>query len=182
MPESTALEALTAEMLGDIGKLHAQVEALKIELPEILGQVHAFIAEIQANAHAPQQTAQRELERFIRNEIKSIQASVDQVKRDALDRLSAEIFAAVNKGWSSAQARGDKTFDEATSRFKSALDESVKVVEARATQTLKGICIDLKNQIDEFSLEMTKSRWLPMFGACTAAGLVVGVLAVFILK
>lgn len=36
MAESTALEALTAELLGDVGLLHDEVKALKETLPEVV--------------------------------------------------------------------------------------------------------------------------------------------------
>lgn len=182
MGESTALEALIGEMLKDVLRLHRGVEELKAELPDILKQIHTVIANLDAKANAPQQTAQRELERYIRSEIKGISVAVNQVQKAALDRLSAEIFAAVNTGWASAQAKADKTFVEATKRFNLALDESVKVVEARATQTLKGICLDLKNQIDEFSLMRSRNTLLSMIGASATTGALVGVATIYIFK
>jgi len=41
MAESTALEALTAELLGDVGVLHDQVKALRNVLPDVTAEVNS---------------------------------------------------------------------------------------------------------------------------------------------
>lgn len=49
MAESTALEALTAELLGDVGVLHDQVKALREVLPGVAEQVGSTL-EVQTGA------------------------------------------------------------------------------------------------------------------------------------
>jgi len=51
MAQSTALEALTAELLGDVGLLHDAVKALRRDMPSVLdGYVKQAIEEIQQGA------------------------------------------------------------------------------------------------------------------------------------
>lgn len=193
MSESTALEALIGEMLKDVLTLHRSVDELKAELPTILRDVHKIIANLDARASAPQNTAQRELERYISHQFKAIPVAVDEVKKSALITLSAQVFGAVNTGWASAQARADKSFVEVTQRFDVAMDqgakrfsveleERAKVVEEISIQMHSKICMDLKNQIDELTSAKFKNTLLHMMGVSVITGLLIGTASVYILK
>ena len=56
------------------------------------------------------------------------------------------------------------------------------MAEGKATETLNGLSQGLKNRIDEIRAERWRGQYLSMLGACISSGLVVGILAVYILK
>lgn len=174
--KTTHREALEAEMLGDIGKLHDQVEALKNALPRLLTNISAALANIEANSKTPHEIVRQEFERYVRNQILAIKGSTDQVKRAVLYQLSAEIASAVDEGWSSSKIKGDKLFKEAGEKFNSALLTGVESAEARAIATMKGLCMDLKVEIDTLNLKKAKKWWILMTIACIITGFSVGII------
>ena len=176
------LDILVAEMLGDIGKLHDQVADLKVELPKILHQMQAVIVAQAAKADVLQEPTQRAIQSFIRQEIRGISVAVKEAKDAAVIALNADISVTVGNKVNWVQFKCEQSFDMAATRFDHAVTESAKVAESRATETLKGLCQGLKNRIDEIRAERWRGHYLSMFGACISCGLVVGILAVYILK
>ena len=175
-------DILVAEMLGDIGKLHDQVADLKVELPKILNQMQTVIAAQAAKADVLQEPIQRAIQSFIRQEIKGIKVAVNEAQETAINSLGGDISDAVRKNLNWAQYKCEQSFTAVSAKFDTAVTESAKVAENRATETLKGLCQDLKNRIDEIRAERWRGQYLSMFGACIFSGLVVGILAVYILK
>ena len=176
------LDALVAEMLGDIGELHDQVADLKVELPNILHQMHAVIAAQAAQADVLQEPTQRAIQSFIRQEIKGIKVAVKEAQQSAIGSLDGDISCAVKKNLDWAQYKCEQSFAMVARKFDTAVTESAKVAEGRATETLKGLCQGLKDRIDEIHAERWRGQYLSMLCACTSCGLAVGVLAVYILK
>lgn len=184
MPEykSTLREALEAEMLSDIGKLHDQVQDLKAILPAILQQIHVTLADIEARSKYPEKVVQRQFELYVNNQIAAIRGTTQQVKREVLNQLSADVLAAVTEGWSGARRQGDKLFAEATEQFNTALLASVEVAEGRATATMIGLCMDLKHEIDVLTINSTKHTRILTFLVSVVTGICVGIGSVFLLK
>lgn len=176
------LDILVAEMLGDIGKLNDQVANLKLELPKILDQMHSVIAAQTAKAEVLQEPTQRAIQHFVRQELRGIKVTAKEARIEVLNEFEVEAVAAIHKNLIWMKSRSEQTFDVASKHFNNALTESAKVAESRATETLKGLCQGLKNGIDEIRAERWRGQYLSMFGACLSTGVVVGVLAVFILK
>ena len=175
-------DILVAEMLGDIGKLHDQVADLNVELPKLLHQMQAVIAAQTAKADLLQEPIQRAIQSFIRQEIKGIKVAVKEAQEAAISSLDGDISCAVRKNLDWAQYKCEQSFGAVSTKFDTAVTESAKVAENRATETLKGLCQGLKNRIDEIRAERWRGQYLSMFGACIFSGLVVGILAVYILK
>jgi hypothetical protein len=172
------LDILVAEMLGDIGKLHDQVADLKVELPKILNQMQAVIAAQAAKADVLQEAIQS----FIRQEMRGIKVAVKEAQASAISSLDNDISCAVRKNLDWAQIKCEQSFGAVAKNFDTAVTESAKVADGRATETLKGLSQSLKNRIDEIRAERWRGHHLSMLGACISCGLAVGILAVYILK
>lgn len=182
MSVNKTLDILVAEMLGDIGKLHDQVADLKAELPQILGQMQAVIAAQKAKADVLQEPIQRAMQSFIRQEIKGISVAVSEAKEAAVYSFDVDISNGVRKNMAWVQFKCKQSFELAAKQFNTSVTESVGVAESQATQTLQGLCHDLKNRIDEIRAERWRGQYLAMLCSSIASALVTGVLAVYILK
>lgn len=182
MAPTKTLDILVAEMLGDIGKLHEQVAALKTELPTILAQMQKLINAQTTKANAPVDAAQRELRGYIREEIQHISDAVQQAKDAVTCELTVEVRDTVQWHLNRMEIESKKSFDATATIFSDTVTQSVRVVEYRATETLKGLCQDFKYRIDEIRAERWKSQRLAMVSACAATGLLVGIAAVWIMK
>ena len=176
------LDLLVAEMLGDIGKLHDQVADLKAELPKILNQIQAVIAAQTAKVDVLQEPTQRAIQMFIRQEMKGIKIAVKEAQASAISSLDRDISCAVRKNLDWAQYKCEQSFGIVAKKFDIAVTDSAKVAEGKANETLKGLCQGLKNRIDEIHAERWRGQYLSMLCACTSCGLVIGILAVYILK
>ena len=176
------LDILVAEMLGDIGKLHDQVADLKIELPKILNQMQAVVAAQTAKADVLQEPIQKAIQSFIRQEFKGISVAVKEAKEAAVYSFDVDVSNGVRKNMAWVQFKCKQSFELAATTFNTSVTESAKVAEGRATETMKSLCQGLKNQIDEIRAERWRGQYLSMLGACIFCGLVVGILAVYILK
>ena len=182
MSSTQTLDILVAEMLGDIGKLHDQVADLKVELPKILNQMQAVIAAQASKADVLQEPTQRAIQIFIRQEMKGIKVAVKEAQASAIGSLNGDISCAVRKNLDWAHYKCEQSFGAVAKKFDTAVTESAKVAEGKATETLKSLCQGLKSRIDEICAERWKGQYLSMLGACSSCGLVVGILAVYILK
>lgn len=176
------LDILVSEMLGDIGKLHDQVADLKVELPKILNQMQAVVAAQTAKADVLQEPIQRAIQSFVRQEMKGIKVAVKEAQASAISTLDGDISCAVRKNLDWAQFKCEQSFGAVAKKFDTAVTESAKVAEGRATETLKGLCQGLKIGIDEVRAERWKGQYLSMLCACISCGLTVGIFAVYILK
>lgn len=182
MAPTKTLDILVAEMLGDIGKLHDQVATLKTELPTILAQMQKLIDAQTAKANAPVDVAQRELRGYIREEIQRISGAAHQAKDAVNCELTVEVRDTVQWHLSRMENESKKSFEATAAIFRESVTQSVRVVESRATETLKGLCQDLKYRTDEIRAERWESQRLAMISACATTGLLVGIAAVWILK
>ena len=135
------LDILVAEMLGDIGKLHDQVADLKVELPKILHQMQTVIGAQTVKADALQEPTQRAIQSFIRQEMKGIKVAVKEAQASAISSLDGDISCAVKKNLDWAQYKCEQSFDMVAKKFDTAVTESAKVAEGRATETLKGLSL-----------------------------------------
>ena len=176
------LDILVAEMLGDIGKLNDQVADLKRELPTILNQMQSVIAAQAEKAEVLQEPTQRAMQIFVRQEIKGIKVAVKEAQETAVNSLDGDISCAVRKNLDWMQFKCKQSFEAAATKFDTAVTESAKVAEGRATETLKGLCQGLKDGIDEVRSERWRGQYLSMLCACIFSGIAVGVLTVYILK
>ena len=176
------LDILVAEMLGDIGKLHDQVADLKVELPKILNQMQAVIAAQTAKSDVLQEPTQRAIQSFVRQELKGIKIAVKEAQEAATSSLDEDISYAVKKNLDWAQFKCEQSFGTVAAKFNTAVTDSAKVAESRATETLKGLSQGLKNRIDEIRAERWRGPYLSMLCACISCGLAVGIVAVYILK
>ena len=176
------LDILVAEMLGDIGKLNDQVADLKRELPTILNQMQSVIAAQAEKAEVLQEPTQRAMQIFVRQEIKGIKVAVKEAQEAAVNSLDGDISCAVRKNLDWVQFKSQQSFEAVAKKFDTLVTESAQVAESRTTETLKGLCQNLKDRIDEIRAERWRGQYLSMLGACIFSGLAVGVLAVYILK
>lgn len=175
-------DILVAEMLGDIGKLLDEVARLKVELPNILNQMQAVVAAQTAKADVLQEPIQKAIQTFIRQEFKGISVAVKDAKNEAVNALQADISVVVGQKVNWVQFKCEKSFELAAKQFNTSVTESAGVAESRATETLKGLCQGLKNNIDEIRAERWKGQYLSMLGACIGTGVTVAILAIVILK
>ena len=182
MSSNQTLDILVAEMLGDIGKLHDQVADLKVELPKILNQMQNVVSAQTAKADMLQEPIQKAIQTFIRQELKGISVAVNEAKETAVYSFDADISNGVRKNLTWVQFKCKQSFELAAKQFNTSVTDSAGVAESRATETLKGLCQDLKNRIDEIRAERWKGQYLHMLCSCLATGLVTGLLAVYILK
>lgn len=182
MAANNTHDILIAETLGDVVKLRDEVADLRVELPKILNQMHAFISTQTANAEVLQEPTQRAIQSYIRQELQGIRVAVKEAKHSAVHALEADISVAVGNKVNWVQFKCEKSFDAAAIRFDCAVTESAKAAESRATETLKGLCEGLKIRIDEIRAERWRGQYLSMLSACIFSGLAVGILAVYILK
>lgn len=133
--ESTALEALVAEMLGDIGKLHKSVESLKLEIPEQIGDAQERIAamfthiEVATGVHADTaktiSDAANRIATMLSNPVieKGVKLSIIQASEDATKRINAAAENAV-KGVLNAELAGlNKTINKASNQLSSTRTE-----------------------------------------------------------
>jgi hypothetical protein len=189
MTASTTRDILIAEMLGDVGKvddkvarLIHQVDYLTGELPKILNQMQVVISAQTAKADVLQEPVQRAIQNFIRQEFKGISVAVNEAKEAAVYSFDVDISNGVRKNMAWVQFKCKQSFEIAAKQFNTAVTESAGVAESQATQTLEGLCHDLKNRVDEIRAERWKGQYLTMLCSCIATGLVTGILAVYILK
>jgi len=181
-PSGGKVDDRIAHVSDKVAGLIDQVDHLTGELPKILDQMHGLIAAQAGTANAPQEAIQRAIQVFIRQEIKGISVAVKEAKADAVNALDGDISIAVRKNLEWAQCQSKQSFEMAATKFDTAVTESAKVAESRATESLKGLCQGLKGSIDEIRSERWKGQYLSMLGACISSGLAVGILAVYILK
>ena len=182
MAATKTLDILVAEMLGDIGKLHDQVAALKTELPTILIQMQRLIDSQNGGANASVNTAQRELRAYIREEMQRISEAVHQTRDSVLSDLVVDARDVVRLQMNRMENESKASFDATAAIFRDSVTQSVRVAEGRALETLKGVCQDLTFRMNAIRAERWKSQRLAMVSACAATGLLVGIGAVWILK
>lgn len=154
----SAREALIAEMLGDIGKLHDAVEQLKTELPEALQPLADLRASLESarnnlliasdeakelqQAHiaellvASKNELREEARTQIENAALAIQARASQAVVATTNALSSTIEREVKTALDSAE------FDKIGKELKAALDVSV----VKARQAVSDFDRDLKRQ------------------------------------
>lgn len=84
MGEPTALDALVAEMLGDIGKLHDAVQALNNTLPRQAEEVEARITGLIGMLSKAGDGYQEAVKRFTASELEGCRVRIAQDGNDAI--------------------------------------------------------------------------------------------------
>lgn len=100
MAASTALEALTAELLGDVGKLHDDVKQLSIALP---GASEMIIKAGQQSSYDLKKAVQEAVDALAKDaaqaEAAKLQATFTQVAEKVLQDIRKQSNAAAPSAW-----------------------------------------------------------------------------------
>lgn len=190
MDEYTSRDALIAEMLGDIGKLHDLVARLRNELPDMVAQVDSMLAASKASNLAPHKAAKQFLDEYIKHELKGIFETTNKAKDFAIHSIHNEILGLANTELVDVRIRSkrisdagvlrfERAIDVGTSTFEKAIRESAKLAEVNASGAISKICKGLSDNVHELQIERRKSQWLAMVSACALTGLLVGAFSVF---
>lgn len=100
MAESTALEALTAELLGDVGKLHDDVKQLANALPDAAGAIRQAGQDSAGTIQLAVDKAVGELSKGVADaEVAKLQASFMSVAEGVLRDIRKEASTAAPSGW-----------------------------------------------------------------------------------
>ncbi len=100
MGVSTALEALTAELLGDVGKLHDKVQSLQSALPEVSENLRGAGRDAAKTITAAVAEAVSNLNRAAADaEVARIQAEVGKIAQQVLIQVRNEAKADAPHGW-----------------------------------------------------------------------------------
>lgn len=107
MGESTALEALTAELLGDVGKLHDQVKALQGALPDAAETIRAAGRDAAQDLAGAVGKAIGDLgQAAAAAEVAKIEAQVAEIAKAVLSQVRKEASASAPHGWKVKVALG----------------------------------------------------------------------------
>ncbi len=100
MAESTVLEALTAELLGDVGVLHDKVKALDDALPQVSETLRGAGREAAQTIAAAVAKAVTNLNQATADaEVARIQAEVGRIAEEVLKQVRKESRADAPHGW-----------------------------------------------------------------------------------
>jgi len=107
MAASTVMEALTAELLGDVGKLHERVKDLDAALPEAAETIRAAGRDVAQEIKGAVQAAVTDLSKGAAEvEVARIQAQVGEIAQAVLSQVRKEASAAAPHGWKIKAALG----------------------------------------------------------------------------
>lgn len=109
--ESTALEALTAEMLGDIGKLHDAVESLKSVLPGQIQEVETKIGGLIGMLQQAGDIYKWQIEAYTNAQGRAIREQMEKDAQVARDAFSNDSRAAILASLKSTQHAVVKTIE-----------------------------------------------------------------------
>jgi hypothetical protein len=172
---STALEALTSEMLGDVGRLHDSLEQIKRDVPAMTKQIEEFLPKLANGLNSPT------MERFIAASISEIFIAARRAREEAKQDMQSAVATAVSEGWVSVRKRGDWLFkhaaDEFTVNIGGASAKAAEEARASIAPLLKG----LSDEIANLRRQRFRERWLMCAFACTCTGAITGVAAVLLL-
>lgn len=151
MGESTALEALTAELLGDVGKMHDEVKAM----PEKIEKVSARLEELTGGFVKAAEYYEKEIDRFIRAAATS---SANNCARDVEKQVRTIVDRAIKESLGNDLA-------QTISNIKSVTNEAQKSIKTNENLVREVV----------YSKVGTTALW------CLVAGTIGGMLAGFIL-
>lgn len=165
---STAQEALIAELLGDVGKLHDEVKALQVILPDLTGQLSGFIDSIDKATATAQEVHQAKLADFAveqKAEIAKQAEAVLTALQKATSDLQGVIEASVKAGQAqldgSRNAILDSVVDFTDSKISEAIQGTVKETlgsELRKLADFEKEVARLKKELQSVSTEMLEHR------------------------
>lgn len=160
MAESTALEALTAELLGDVGVLHDQVKALRDVLPNVAAEVNSKL-EVQTGTML---AAADKLRGVMGDMAKQVDSYADTATKKAVETGKLDIRQAAALA-ASESVRG-------------AVGDEVRTVVAQVTQAAKQLADEAERTRASISAASRQVAWgwgkglSAMFGASVAGALV----------
>lgn len=160
MAESTALEALTAELLGDVGVLHDQVKALRDVLPNVAAEVNSKL-EVQTGTML---AAADKLRGVLGDMAKQVDSYADTATKKAVEAGKLDIRQAA------ALAASDSV--------RGAVGDEVRAVVAQVTQAAKQLADEAERTRGSISAASRQVAWgwgkglSAMFGASAAGALV----------
>lgn len=100
MGQSTAMEALTAELLGDVGKLHDEVKAVAAALPGAAETIRVAAKEAAEVLNFAVEKAVADLGKAASDaEVARIQGQVNEIARAVLIQVRKEASASAPHGW-----------------------------------------------------------------------------------
>jgi hypothetical protein len=163
MAESTALEALTAELLGDVGLLHDQVKALRAALPNIAQEVSSAL-ELQTGNMLG---AANRLREVMSDMAKQVDASAEAAAKKAVATVKMDIQQAATEA--------------AKASVRSAVGEEVRTVVALINEAAVKLANDAARTSASITAASQEVTWgwakglLAIFGAS-----MLGALALFL--
>lgn len=160
MAESTALEALTAELLGDVGVLHDQVKALRNVLPNVAADVNSKL-EVQTGTIL---AAADKLRGVLSDMAKQVDSYADTATKKAVEAGKLDIRQAA------ALAASDSV--------RGAVGDEIRSVVAEVTQAAQQLADEAERARDSIRSASRQVAWgwgkglSAMFGASVAGALV----------
>lgn len=144
---STSLEALVAEMLGDVGKLHDQLERLKQDVPDL---VDAFSSRFQGDyEQAARDLSSRAVELSAR-----IEESTSQAIRDAAVFVANESTAAAHSAVTEIQGESEEASRSAAKLLEDVASAHKNMHAARWVTLAGGVCVAI------FCLAFSFGYWM----------------------
>jgi hypothetical protein len=172
---STALEALTSEMLGDVGRLHDSLEQLKRDVPAMTKQIEEFLPQLAKGLNSPA------MERFISARIGELFIAARRAREEAQQDVQSAFSKAVSDGWSSVRERGDWLFKHATDEFTKNVGDAAARAAEEARASIAPLLKGLHDEIANLRQQRFRERWIMCAFACTCTGAITGVAAVLLL-
>lgn len=151
---STAQEALIAELLGDIGKLHDEVKALQVIVPDLTGQLRGFIESIDKATATAQEVHQAKLADYAVEQKADITKQADAVLK-ALQEATSGLQGVIESSIKAGQAQLDGSRD-------AILDSVVDFTDSKISESIKGTVKDSLgtelHQLADFNKEVTRLK------------------------
>jgi len=165
---STAQEALIAELLGDVGKLHDEVKTLQVIVPDLTGQLRGFIESIDRATATAQEVHQAKLADYAVEQKAEITKQAEAVLtslQTATGSLQAVIESSVKTGQAQLDGSRDAVLDSVVDFTDSKISEAIRgtVKETLGTELRKLADFDkevakLKKELQSVSTEMLEHR------------------------
>lgn len=165
---STAQEALIAELLGDVGKLHDEVKTLQDIVPDLTGQLRGFIDSIDKATATAQEVHQAKLADFAVEQKAQIARQAEAVLmalQEATSSLQSVIESSVKAGQAQLDGSRNAILDSVVDFTDSKISEAIQITvnETLGTELRKLANFDkevarLKKELQTMSTELLEHR------------------------
>ena len=172
---STALEALTSEMLGDVGRLHDSLDQIKRDVPAMTKQIEAFLPKLESGLNSPK------LERFIADRISEIFIAARRAREEAKQDVQSAVAMAVAEGWGSVRKRGDWLFQHAADEFARQIPAAAAKSAEEARESIAPLLKSLHAEVARLRKQRFREHWIMCALACVCTGAITGTVTALLL-